>query len=495
MKTKTHLIPLLALPLVAGCISEKKRAQEDSRPNFVIFIADDLSWDDFGCTGNPDVQTPNIDRLAAEGLNFNNVYLTASSCSPSRISMLTCRYPHNTGAPDLHTEPKIKLPNFPEELKKSGYYTVSSGKWHAGEILLEGFVTAHHYRGLLGPGGQQRWVEAIKERPAGKPFMLWAGSIDPHRNWGKNEFSGTHDPDKLTLPLSLADRPKTRKDLANFYDEITRFDYYIGEVLNTLEEQGVLENTMIIVMADNGRPFPRAKTLLIDDGIKTPFIVYWKNKFEKTGIKSESLISSIDIGATLLELAGLEIPKSFQGKSFAAVLEDPSLDFRNYAFAERNWHDYEALARMVRSKDYLFILNKRPEFMYAGGAGDVGKSDSYQDLVPLWEKGQLTTPEQIDFFKFPRNEEELYFPANDPHQLKDLASLPEYQDKRKQMRQVIDTWMMETGDDDPGEITADWYHRTKGTRLGDEIDYLKGPRGKMAGEATRADTINNSGPF
>jgi N-sulfoglucosamine sulfohydrolase len=495
MITKKLLSGLLLIPLLTGCASNKTEKQVDERPNFVIFIADDLSWNDFGCTGNPDVKTPNIDRLAENGLTFTNAYLTASSCSPSRTSMLTCRYPHNTGAPDLHTEPQILLPSFPGELKKSGYYTVASGKWHAGEILQEGFCTNHFFRKLVTPSGAERWIEAVRDRPKDRPFMFWAAAIDPHRGWGVNDFSGTHDPVSLTIPPSLTDTPETREDLANFYDEITRFDYNIGEVIKELERQNVLDNTMIIVMADNGRPFPRAKTLLIDDGIKTPFILSWNNGLKQKGIETESLISSIDIGATLVDLAGLQIPETFQGRSFAKVIEDPSLKFRNYAFAERNWHDYEALARMVRSNDYLFILNKRVQFMYAGGAGDVSKSPSYQALVKLYEKGELSTPEQIDFFRKPRNEEELYDPKNDPHQLNNLAGLPEYQEIRKELRQVLDTWMKETGDNDPGNTTKDWYHRLKGTRVDGETNYLIGERGEMAGEATNADRINNSGPF
>lgn len=495
MRISYPFFAIITTIMLSGCMSNTSIKSDNEKPNFIIFIADDLSWNDFGCTGNKDVQTPNIDRLAKEGVVFNKVYLTASSCSPSRVSILTSRYPHNTGAAELHTEPKIKLASFPEELKNSGYYTVASGKWHAGELLKEGFVTTHIERKLIGPGGEKQWVEAIRDRPKDKPFMFWAASIDSHRGWGENDFSGTHAPEELSVPSSLVNTYETRKDLANYYDEITRFDYYIGEVIKVLEEQNAMDNTMIIVMADNGRPFPRAKTLLIDDGIKTPFILYWKNKFDQTGIESESLISSIDIGATLLDLAGLKIPESFQGKSFAAVLDNPSMEFRNYAFAERNWHDLEAFGRMVRSRDYLYIINKRPNNMYAGGASDIARGASFQDLVSLWKNDDLYHPEHIDFFKSPRNQEELYHPESDPRQINDLSSLPEYQDKMDSLREILDVWSIETGDDDPGTITPDWYHRITGARLSDETNHLKGERGIMAGENNKADQINKNGPF
>jgi len=127
----------LLLLFLYSCNSKFARVAQ--RPNFIIFLADDISWDDFGCYGNEFIQTPNIDNLASEGMIFNNMYLTTSSCSPSRNSIMTGRYPHNTGAPELHTEPPLNMLSLAEVLNKDGYYTVSSGKFHLGNYVRPWF--------------------------------------------------------------------------------------------------------------------------------------------------------------------------------------------------------------------------------------------------------------------------------------------------------------------------------------------------------------------
>ena len=140
MKKRITSILILFL-FIISCNSSIER--EIQRPNFIIFIADDISWDDIGAYGNEFVSTPNIDNLAKEGLIFNNMYLTTSSCSPSRNSIMTGRYPHNHGAPELHTQPPTGMKTFAEELNSSGYYTVSSGKWHIGDYARPGFDVIH----------------------------------------------------------------------------------------------------------------------------------------------------------------------------------------------------------------------------------------------------------------------------------------------------------------------------------------------------------------
>ncbi|MDF1551339.1 MAG: sulfatase-like hydrolase/transferase, partial [Bacteroidales bacterium] len=219
-------------------------------PNFIIFIADDVSWDDFGCYGNNVVKTPTIDKLAKKGIVFTNAYLTASSCSPSRNSIMTGRYPHNTGAAELHTEPPIDMLSMAEVLKYKGYYTVSSGKFHMGKYAERGFDLIHQDYEMITNGGEGKWLDAVKNRPKNKPFFMWMASLDAHRDWGENKFSGTHKPTDIIPPFYLADNEGTRTDLAKYYDEIKRFDYHIEQVINELEKQKVLNNTCIIIMSD-----------------------------------------------------------------------------------------------------------------------------------------------------------------------------------------------------------------------------------------------------
>ncbi len=260
---------LAASTILMGCA----QPVDSIRPNFIIFIADDISWDDFGCYGNEIVQTPNIDRIASEGLKFTNVYLTTSSCSPSRVSIMTGRYPHNTGAAELHTEPTFDFPTIAGELKENGYYTGQAGKWHMGNKIKGGFDVVQESRNENGDGGEELWISTLRNRDKNKPFFFWYASYDAHRIWGPNEFSSTHNPNDIVPPITLVNSSSTKLDLAKYYDEVKRFDHFIGRVEEELKNQHILDNTVIIIMADNGRTFPRDKTRLYDSGIKTPFVV------------------------------------------------------------------------------------------------------------------------------------------------------------------------------------------------------------------------------
>lgn len=458
----------------------------EQRPNIVIVIADDVSWDDFGCTGNPDVQTPNIDRLASEGIRFNSVYLTTSSCSPTRNSIMLGRYPHNTGAAELHTEPPDELVSLPEVLKEAGYYCAAAGKYHMGEGVkrgLDAVYDAGHN------GGEGRWTEALQARDKSKPFFMWFAALDAHRAWGQNEFSGTHDPEKISPMFYFADMPGTRKELAAYYDEIKRLDHYVGLVVDELKGQGVYSNTLILVMADNGRPFPHGKTRLNDRGVKTPFIAHWPQQLREKPVESDALLSVIDIAPTLLELAGVEAIESMQGHSFVQLLKEPKSTFRNHVFAEHNWHDYEAHERMVRNKDFMYIRNSRPNRPQLGPADSVG-SPSHADLVTLKHAGKLNAV-QADLFATPRAHEELYDLRKDPRQWLNVASMPEYQETLQQMRATLDRWSKQTGDTVPDQLTKDWYEPIPG--------YIKtkdhGQRGEMPGAARNATTITHKGPF
>ncbi|GJM29575.1 MAG: hypothetical protein DHS20C17_22100 [Cyclobacteriaceae bacterium] len=463
-------------------------SQQQKTPNFIIFIADDVSWNDLGCYGNSQVKTPNIDRLAARSIRFTNTYLTASSCSPSRNSIITGRYPHNTGAAELHTEPPIDMKSMPEVLREHGYFTAQSGKFHMGAYAERGFDVIYRKGEEIGNGGEMSWLKSVVERPKSKPFFMWFAALDAHRDWGPNQFSGTHNPEEISTPFYLADGPETKIDLAKYYDEITRFDHHIGEVMNELKKQNVLDNTCVIIMADNGRPFPHSKTRVNDRGMKTPFLIYWPEKIKEPQV-SNSLISSIDIAPTLLSLASIEIPDFIQGVSFEKIIENPALPFRKLVFSEHNWHDYEAFERMVRSERFLYIYNGRPMQPQLGPADAVG-SPSHAELNALKAGNQLSAI-QSDLFATPRPVEELYHLDTDSLQLVNVASHPGYREDLMEMRGILSTWQAQTADTEPELLTPDWYTKEPG--------YVKtsmhGIRGEMPGHKLQAVKNNHKGPF
>lgn len=463
------------LLLTGICLFSISVISAKDKPNIVFIIADDVSWNDIGCYGNNVVKTPNIDKLAEEGVRFNNAFLTASSCSPSRCSIVSGKYPHSNGAAELHTPLPISELPFPLLLKESGYYTAHAGKWHMGQSVHRAFDRYTDNNGYNnGDGGEANWLRFLKERPKDKPFFFWLASSDAHRPWGADTFHITHDPANIQIPVYFADTPETRQDIASYYNEIARFDYYIGLVKKELKEQGVLENTLIIVTADNGRPFPRCKTRVYDSGMKTPFIVNWSKGIREKGITSESLISAVDIAPTVLSAAGVNVPKDYQGVSFYPVLNNPVKEVRPTVFSEHNWHDYEAYERMARTKDFLYVLNERPNLTNCGPA-DSKQSPTQNALNIVRDKRQLT-PAQADIFVSPRSREELFDVKNDPFQLINLASVPEYQKKLKEMRTLLQSWQNNTEDTTPAHLTPDWFDRELGQAL-----KIKKERGIMPG--------------
>jgi len=454
MKNSLIIPVIITLFICNSCGNPPQEKQP--QPNFIVFIADDAAWNDCGPYGNMKIKTPNINRLAEEGLVFDNVFLTTSSCSPSRCSILTGRYPHSTGAAELHMPLPAEQLLFAGELQKAGYYTVVAGKYHIGPERAE-------FDSIYGgsPSGCENWMCALQNRPKDKPFFLWLAAMDPHRPYKAGIISDPNKPEDVIVPLFLPDNDSTRKDMAMYYDEITRLDSYLGEVMEELKRQGVDENTLVIYMTDNGRPFPRCKTRMYDSGIKTPFIVRWPEKIKKG--RTDAMVSSIDIAPTFCELAGAGLSETFQGKSFVPVLEDPSAETRQYIAAEHNWHDYKSYERAVRTKEYLYIRNIFPE-NNATPPADAVRSITYQEMIRLYREGKLDEW-QTDCFIEPREKDELYDVINDPYQLNNLATNPDYSEQLAEMSKLLDTWIVEFDDKIPDNPTPDKFHRWTGDRL------------------------------
>ena len=500
----------LALLLASGCLANSiiqaaENQESEKLPNVILFIGDDISWNDFGCYGNSAARTPYVDRLAEGGIRFTEAYLTASSCSPSRSSIITGRYPHNNGrAAELHEPIAGNLPWFPELLRDQGYYTAIVGKHHMSSVpptanqkpRPKAFDLVDGGRVKGNGGGHGTWVKTIEDRPRDQPFFGWFAAYDAHRGWDadsqwdEKRYGPKHRPEDVVVPPFLIDDPQTREDLASYYNEVTRYDFYIGQVVAELERQNELDNTLIFVLADNGRPFPRAKTRLHDSGMKTALVAHWPAGIKTPGTECNSLVSVIDLAPTILEFAKTERPHTFQGESLAALLADPTATVRRFAYSEHNWHDYEALARSVRSDDgFLYIRNYRPQLAWQGPADSV-RSPSHRALQTGRDAGTLAAA-QADVFLAPRPDVELYRTADDPQQLHSLAADPAYEQIEARLAAALDGWMDATGDSVPVKISADSFNRETGKAL-----KIKGNsfRGTPPGEDRGATTINAKGP-
>ncbi|MCA9030277.1 MAG: sulfatase [Planctomycetaceae bacterium] len=447
-------LALLALASVATA--------ETAQPNFLIFIADDMAWDDCGAYGHPYIRTPNIDRLAEEGMRFDRAYLTCSSCSPSRCSILTGRYPHATGAAELHMPLPAEQVLIASPLREAGYYTAAVGKWHLGNAVIKQFDLVKQGGG---PGGEGDWLPTLKDRPKDKPFFFWFAATDPHRDYAPGAVDPPHEKSDTIVPPIFPDTDPVRGDLALYYDEISRFDEFIGLVLQELEEQGVADNTFVLVISDNGRPFPRCKTTVYEDGVHTPFIVRYPQGMSTTGEVCRQLVSSVDIVPTVLELAGQPPLASHQGKSFAALLKDVNATTREACFSEHNWHDYQAFERGVVTSRFRYVRNWQPQLPGTPPA-DAVRSPTHMELQRLRDEN-LLTPALAHVFTTPRPEEELYDITVDPHCLNNLADKPAYAKRLSELKNQLADWQARTQDAFPGteNLTPDGFDRETGLRV------------------------------
>lgn len=323
------------------------------RPNIVIFILDDVGQADVGAFGNAVVRTPNIDRLAAEGMRFDNAFLTTSSCSPSRASILTGLYPSATGAPNLGDPVPADITSLPQLLRQAGYYTASVGKWHLGEPFKS------HFERVVEPheeSGAADWLPELARRPLNKPFFFWLASKDAHEPFDWYPPLLRQDPAKLVVPVYAEDSAFTRQVMAGYYDEIARADASIGHVIDFLRTQHLLDNTLVIVLSDNGSIIGGAKTTLYDEGLKTPLVMRFPRAM-RSGLANRQIVSEVDLMPTILALAGLSPVPDTPGVSLVPTLNDPLQPVREYIYAERNTHGSKNFERLLRTDNFLYKRN------------------------------------------------------------------------------------------------------------------------------------------
>ena len=430
---------VLALPALAA-------------PNIVVFIADDHGEGDLSAYGHPSLRTPHIDQLAREGALFTNAFLMTSSCSPSRTSILTGKYPHQTGAEDLHTPLPADQKTMARYLTQAGYHTMAVGKWHLGD------AERTHWSAIAecpAPQTADRALALLRDRPKDKPFFAWIASIDAHRPYEDGVGDDPHSSDDAVIPPYLPDHPAVRKEIAQYYDEVERFDRHIGLIRTELERQGVLDETFLVYLSDNGMPFPRAKTTLYDSGVRTPFVMRYPPLIE-AGTVRRDLFSVVDLAPTLLAVAG--VPQdSMTGFDQLQMLELPPAPGRTAVYSEANWHDYEQFMRAVRTERYLLIRNyswAKPLWT----AVDSVNSITWKGILEMLGLGRLT-PAQRYVFVEPRPFEEFYDLQVDPASLENIIEEPQYRDEVVRHRVLLDNWRVETEDRMPLEPRLDGWSR------------------------------------
>lgn len=435
--------------------SVQGKSIQDKKPNILFLMADDWSFPHAGVYGDQVVRTPTFDKLAAEGALFMNAYTASPSCSPSRASVLTGRFPHqNEDGGNLWPEWPAQFPTYVSLLEEIGFFTGSTRKgWGPGDYQVSGL--AHN------PAGKEfsDFREFFEERPAGQPFTFWFGSSDPHREYVPN--TGIQTGMKLEdvkVPGFFPDLDCIRNDILDYYFEVERFDRECGQIIRILEEAGELDNTIVVMTSDNGMPFPRAKANLYDYGTRTPLVIRWPERI-KAGTVINSFINFVDFAPSFLAAADLK-SENMSGESFWEVLSGNRIG-KTEVFLERERHanvrkgDQSYPMRAIRNHQYLYIWNPMPERMPAGDPsvhqsvgqfGDVDHSITKFLIMEMKGKSKAGQPDYFELTFGQRPEEELYDVVSDPFQLNNLAGKEEFLGVKSQLRQQLYSWMTETGD-------------------------------------------------
>ena len=446
---------------------------QNERPNVLIIIADDASRTSFGAYGCNYAKTPNLDRLANEGVLFTNAYTSNPKCSPSRASLLTGRYSwqleeacnHNPFLTD-------RWEFYPSLLENDGYFVGFTGKgWGPGiykNELQGGYYRVQHnpaghafnskilkppYKGISNIDYAENFKTFLDKKSDSNPFCFWLGTKEPHRGYelgsGKKEGKVLSE---ITPQPFFPDNEIIRGDLADYAVEVEWFDKQIGKSIKLLEEKGLLENTLIIVTSDHGMPFPRVKGQIYDEGFHVPFVVRWNGNTKGKRTVTD-FINFADVAPTILEAAAIPIPQSMTGKSFLDILLSPEegrlKDSRDYTLVGKERHDIGRTdgdlisvgypVRAIRNDQFLYVKNFKPN-RWPVGDPEYGYLNCDNSPTKTYILKHNSSEEEIQYFNLcfgKRPEEELYDINSDPDCILNLAENKKYEKIKRQLWQKL----------------------------------------------------------
>ncbi len=441
-----HLHSIVRAAVAASVILPAVTAIGDdphASPNLLFIIADDCTYRDVGCYGGQ-AATPNIDRLAQEGMRFTQSFQAAPMCSPTRHCIYTGLYPVRSGAYPQRSFAKTGTQSVVHYLQPLGYRVALSGKSHVAPKKV--FPFEYSRAGNKGKDLDWEAIETLfEETTDDKPFCLFVCSTEPHQPWNKGDAS-KYDPAQLQLPPYFVDTLETRDSFARYLAEITFFDGQVGRCLDLLEKHGLDESTFIIVTTEQGSSLPFAKWTCYDSGLQNGLIARWPGKIEP-GTTSDALIEYVDVVPTFIDAAGGSIPDHLDGKSYVPVLCGERDKHKQYVFGIQttrgitNGSDYYGI-RMVRSDRYKYIRNLTPEVAFQNNIILSSIFDSWKAAAKT-NKDAATLVHRYQF----RPQEELYDIVDDPFELENLASELSHAEILAQMRRELDAWMQDQGDE------------------------------------------------
>ena len=453
------LSSLFACVLWTAVLASCSAPEPPQRPNFLILMSDNHSWNHLSCYGDATVRTPNIDRVAEGGVRFTHAFCPAPSCTPARASLLTGQeiWRLEEGANLWGTLPN-RFPVYTDLLEEAGYLVGFEGKgWGPGSYEAGGWSR--------NPAGDKfgSFEEFYNQVQRGQPFCYWFSSRDPHRPYAGDRGQGEGiDLASIQVPPYLPDVPAVRGDIADYYAEVERFDRDVGGLLALLSEYGAEQGTVVIVASDNGWQMPRGLANLYDAGTRVPLVISAPGRFPG-GRVVDDFVSLADFAPTILELAGLPVPEEMTATSLVPILdsdEEGVLDReRSFVVTARERHAFVRMgglgypARAIRTREHLYIRNYAPDRWPAGDPPLFGDVDAHMLHYPSPTKMHLLQrPDEppvrelfeIAFAKRPA--EELYDLESDPHQMSNVAAEGAYAAARQDLASRLEQYLAGTGD-------------------------------------------------
>ena len=451
------------LGLIACCMGGQSAVGEEAPWNVLFITVDDMNFDSVGTFGCPIPNiTPNIDRLAAEGMKFERGHVTIAICQPTRAVWMTGRYPHRSGALGFNRI-NAGVPTLLEAMHDHGYLTgimakvphVVPSRGKAWDVVVDASKLKNgRSPQLYYEHSQAFFAQAVKQK---QPFFLMANAQDPHRPFagtdggGKKkqaevaEVSRTISPQEAIIPAFLPDLPDVRKELAQYFTSVHRADEVVGSLLKALQESGLADRTLVMFMSDHGMPLPFAKTNVYYQSTRTPWIVRWPGVVKPGSVDAQHFVSGIDFAPTVLEAVGLPPLEGTDGRSFLPVLKGQAQAGRDQVFTSINTTAGSAAfpMRSVQDAQFGYIFNA-----WSDGK-TIFKNESQSGLTMKALRAAASTDPaiaaRVQHFIY-RTPEEFYDYSRDPSALKNLAADPQHRENLVRYRRTLLAQMKATAD-------------------------------------------------
>lgn len=428
-------------------------ARADGPPNIFIFLSDDLSYHDLGCYGNETVKTPNIDSLADSGLRLDACFNSAPMCAPTRMALYTGIHPVRNGAHPNHSEVYPWVRTLPQYLSELGYRVGLANKTHY--LPVEQFPFEHlegrqHDTGKDGIDFDLKRVEAFVKESSGSPWCFVFASNQPHTPWNRGDPS-RYDPAKVAIPPYMVDTPETREAMTHYYAEITYMDGQLGQCIQILEELDFADDTIFIYLGEQGSNFPFCKWTCYETGLRSAGVIRWPGKVA-SGSVSQDIIQYVDVVPTLIDLAGGDpTVGDFDGRSFKPLLLGEPYESSVYAYGVQTsrgiFSGPEAYGiRSVRDQRFRLIWNVNPEASFQNTVTE--RLPAYLSWQTAGKDGDEFAQERYDAY-LKRPEYELYDVIEDPFSMRNLAGNPEFRRAFDRLREELERWMAQQGDQGP----------------------------------------------